>query len=89
MFLKSSTFQKDQDYVVRYVGEETAENFDYIVTRPGMLREGRRSNNKKPCASKSQPAKPITYSALAEFTLDALQQQRLYNTCPYVVADGV
>jgi hypothetical protein len=32
---------------------------------------------------------PITNCDLAEFSLNALRNEKLYNTCPYVVQDGI
>ena len=32
---------------------------------------------------------PITNVDLAEFSLTALKSEKLYNTCPYVVQDGI
>jgi len=32
---------------------------------------------------------PITNFDLAEFTLCALRKEKLYNSCPYVVQDGI
>jgi hypothetical protein len=32
---------------------------------------------------------PITNVDLAEFTLGALRMEKLYNSCPYVVQDGI
>jgi hypothetical protein len=32
---------------------------------------------------------PITNIDLAEFTLSALRMEKLFNSCPYVVQDGV
>ena len=32
---------------------------------------------------------PITNIDLAEFSLNALKTENLYNTCPYVVQDGI
>lgn len=32
---------------------------------------------------------PITNIDLAEFSLNALKMEKLYNTCPYVVQDGL
>lgn len=32
---------------------------------------------------------PITNVDLAEFTLGALRTEKLYNTCPYVVQNGI
>lgn len=32
---------------------------------------------------------PITNVDLAEFTLGALRTVKIYNSCPYVVQDGV
>ena len=32
---------------------------------------------------------PITNIDLAEFSLNALKMDKLYNTCPYVVQDGL
>lgn len=32
---------------------------------------------------------PVTYADLAEFTLGALRDEKLYNRYPYVVGDGL
>ena len=32
---------------------------------------------------------PITNVDLAEFTLSALRMEKIYNSCPYVVQDGI
>jgi hypothetical protein len=62
-------------------------HFSFIVTRPTiLLKDGPPS--KTLSASKSQPGLfPVAHVDLAEFTLTALQNEKLYNTSPYVVAD--
>ena len=63
-------------------------NFHYIITRPTLLLRDGPSSTKKLAASRSQPGPvPVTYVDLAEFTLNALRCDKLWNTCPYVVAD--
>lgn len=62
--------------------------FSYIITRPTpFLKDG--PSTKKVSASKSQPGPfPISHVDLAEFSLNALLSRKLYNSCPYAVADG-
>lgn len=86
-FVKRNNFQKDQDSIVKFIGENTEDWFYYIVTRPGLTRES--ASKKRLAASKSQPV-PVPYANvdLAEFSLSALRMEKLYNTCPYVVGDG-
>lgn len=61
--------------------------FAYIVTRPtNFLQDG--ISQGKVAASKSQPGVfPIRHVDLAVFSLNSLLKKRLYNSCPYVVAD--
>ncbi|GAX24503.1 hypothetical protein FisN_18Lh055 [Fistulifera solaris] len=68
--------------------EEKPPHFSFIVTRPTvLLRDG--PSSRKLAPSKSQPGPlPISYVDLAEFSLNALRNEKLYNTCPYVVADS-
>jgi hypothetical protein len=91
----SSPRLKDHDDVIQYIVKEHQHsssndehyNFHYIVTRPGFLKRG--PSHKKLAASKSLPGPiPVTHVDLAEFTLHALLNEQLYNTCPYVVGDG-
>lgn len=89
-FVKSykDAFLADQDKVVKHITEDADDvEFCYIVTRPGITRNGGRSK-KRLAASKSQPLVPVTTADLADFTLSALRMEKLYNTCPYVVGDG-
>jgi hypothetical protein len=44
-------FQKDQDAIVKFIGEHTEDWFFFIVTRPGLTREG--PSRKRLAASKS------------------------------------
>jgi hypothetical protein len=62
--------------------------FSFVVTRPTiMIKDG--PSRKKLAASKSQPGVfSMTNTDLADFTLNALLNKKLYNSCPYVVADG-
>jgi hypothetical protein len=39
--------------------------------------------------SSQQPGPfPVAHVDMAQFSLEALLTEKLYNTCPYVVADG-
>lgn len=61
--------------------------FPFIITRPTFLLMNGKSR-KELVASKSQPGPfPEVYVDVAEFTLNAIQTKKLYNTCPYVVGD--
>jgi hypothetical protein len=83
----NTALQKDHDAVVKYIGDNTGDWFSFIVTRPGTTRNG--PSKKKLAASRSQPGPiPVMNVDLAEFTLQALKNQALYNKCPYVVGDG-
>ena len=40
-------------------------------------------------SSSQQPGPfPVAHVDMAKFSLEALLTEKLYNTCPYVVADG-
>ena len=67
---------------------ESPPHFDFIITRPTiLLRDGPSTRNLS--ASRSQPGPfPIAHSGLAEFSLNSLRNNKLFNTCPYVVADS-
>jgi len=82
--------KKEQDRIVNYISNQTKNaHFNYIITRPSTSIWDKPSR-KKLAASKSQPGPfPITNTDLAEFTLNALKMQKIYNTCPYVVQDGI
>lgn len=90
-FVKSykDAFLADQDKVVKHIIDAAEDaDFCYIVTRPGIIRNGGGRSKKRLAASKSQPLVPVTTADLADFTLSALRMEKLYNTCPYVVGDG-
>jgi hypothetical protein len=81
----------DQDSAIQFIVQQqnnySDSKFHYIITRPGMLREG--PSQKRLTASKSLPGPfPITHADLAEFTLGALMEHKWYDTAPYVVGDG-
>ena len=87
---------QEQDKIVKFISkyqkaketEEEGAPFNYIITRPSEIVWDRPSR-KKLEASKSLPGPfPITNVDLAEFSLNALKSEKLYNTCPYVVQDG-
>jgi hypothetical protein len=82
--------KKEQDKIVKYLMHGTKNaHFNYIITRPGGAIWDRPSR-KKLAASKSQPGPfPITNTDLAEFTLNALKMEKIYNSCPFVVQDGI
>lgn len=82
--------KREQDQIAKYLMHETKNmHFNYIVTRPSDLIWDKPSR-KKLAASKSQPGPfPITNSDLADFTLEALKMQKIYNSCPFVVQDGI
>ncbi|GKY99705.1 hypothetical protein MPSEU_000924500 [Mayamaea pseudoterrestris] len=67
--------------------DSTKPLFSFLITRPTVLiKDG--PSSKKLAPSKSQPGFfSITHIDLAEFSLNALRNRKLYNTCPYVVAD--
>jgi len=79
---------EDHNAVIQYMAESTGDWFSILVTRPSpYLKSGR--SKKRLAASKSQPSPvPVTYYDLAEFTLNALKDESLYNKAPYVVGDG-
>jgi len=82
--------KREQDQIVEYVTNQTKNaHFNYIITRPsGSIRD--KPSRKKLAASKSQPGPfPISNTDLAEFTLSALKMEKVYNSCPYVVQDGI
>ncbi|GKY95883.1 hypothetical protein MPSEU_000548900 [Mayamaea pseudoterrestris] len=75
---------RDNEQVTFYIAE-SKKHFDFIVTRPGMLEE----KDKEVVAVAEHdkfPMSTITFKALAEFTVTALKDTSLYNTCPYVTA---
>jgi hypothetical protein len=64
--------------------------FAYIVTRPTtFLQDGTSQGGNVAVASKSQPTGvfPLRHVDLAVFSLNSLLKRRLYQSCPYVVAD--
>ena len=67
---------------------ESKPSFSFLITRPTVLiKDG--PSIKKLAASKSQPGPfTITHIDLAEFSLNSLLNPKLYNKCPYVVADS-
>lgn len=78
---------KDQDEAVQFIVEHKNDYFHYVVTRPGMLRD--EHSKKRLTASRSLPGPvPVTNADLAEFSLGALMEHKLYDTMPYVVGDG-
>jgi len=82
--------KREQDKIVKYITNQTKNtHFNYVITRPsGSIWD--KPSRKKLAASKSQPGPfPITNTDLAEFTLSALKMQKVYNSCPYVVQDGI
>ena len=84
-------FFQEQDKIVQYISEQQklSDGMNFVITRPGSLIVDRPSK-KKLLASKSQPGPfPITNVDLAEFSLNALKTKKLYNSCPYVVQDGI
>eukprot|EP00537_Pseudo-nitzschia_pungens_P002974 CAMPEP_0172374052 /NCGR_PEP_ID=MMETSP1060-20121228/54220_1 /TAXON_ID=37318 /ORGANISM="Pseudo-nitzschia pungens, Strain cf. cingulata" /LENGTH=414 /DNA_ID=CAMNT_0013100583 /DNA_START=45 /DNA_END=1289 /DNA_ORIENTATION=+ len=83
--------KKEQDRIVQYIASSTKDSpLNYIITRPSASLIWDRPSRKKLAASKSQPGPfPITNSDLAEFTLSALRMEKIYNSCPYVVQDGI
>ncbi|KAG7351675.1 NADPH-binding protein [Nitzschia inconspicua] len=83
---------REQDKIVKHIVNTTKHtSMNFIVTRPNsdsLIWD--RPSRKKLSASKSQPGPfPITNVDLAEFTLGALRMDKIYNTCPYVVQDGL
>jgi hypothetical protein len=91
---------RDQDAIIQFINaqhnshekENASPNckpsFSFLITRPTVLiKDG--PSIKKLAASKSQPGPfAITFIDLAEFSLNALLNPKLYNTCPYIVADS-
>lgn len=65
------------------------------VRKQGLPMDAFMPNNVSPnhsslSSSPQQPGPfPITNIDLAEFTLGVLRKEKLYNTCPYVVQDGI
>jgi putative NADH-flavin reductase len=77
----------DQDEAVKFIVQHENDYFHYIVTRPGMLQD--EPSKKRLTASRSLPGPvPVTNADLAEFSLGALMEEKLYDTTPYVVGDG-
>jgi hypothetical protein len=82
--LTNTALQQDHDAIIKYIGDNTGDWFRYIITRPGPTRDG--LSKKKLSASKSLPGPvPIMNIDLAEFTLQAMKSEKLYNKCPYIV----
>jgi hypothetical protein len=83
----NNALQNDHDAIIKYIGDNTANWFQFIVTRPGATRDG--PSKKRLSASKSLPGPvPIMNVDLAEFTLQAMKNKNLYDKCPYIVGDG-
>jgi hypothetical protein len=77
----------EHDNVVKYIVENATDYFHFIVTRPGILRNG--PSKKRLTSSRSLPGPvPVTNADLAEFSLGALMEEKLWDTTPFVVGDG-
>lgn len=63
-FVKRNNFQKDQDSIVKFIGENTEDWFYYIVTRPGLTRE---SASKKRLAASKSVSEIYAFARLHEF----------------------
>jgi hypothetical protein len=86
-FVKGATGIFTNNAIIKYIGDNTANWFQFIVTRPGATRDG--PSKKRLSASKSLPGPvPIMNVDLAEFTLQAMKNKNLYDKCPYIVGDG-
>ena len=83
--------KREQDRIIKYIVNQTKDaSFNYIITRPSDAMIWDKPSRKKLSASKSLPGPfPITNTDLAEFTLSALRLKKVYNSCPYVVQDGI
>ena len=61
--------------------------FNMIVTRPGGLKPGRSIDSVQLMASDTDiPMGMVTYSDLGRFTINAIEDEKLYGRYPYVVA---
>lgn len=83
MFASTAKEEEEEDH-----SGDKRPHFSFIITRPTvLLRDG--PSSRKLAPSRSQPGPmPVSYIDLAEFSLNALRNEKLYNTCPYVVADS-
>jgi len=95
--VKKNDFLKDQDLVLEEIAKNHSSdsdhnensNLSYIITRPSLFIRESTALSRALAASRSAPGPvPVTHVDLAEFTLNALRQTKLYNSCPYVVADS-
>ena len=58
-FVKRSNFQKDQDSIAKFIGDNTEDWFYFILTRPGLTRET--PSKKRLSASKSVSDEPVSW----------------------------
>eukprot|EP00536_Pseudo-nitzschia_multiseries_P010564 jgi/Psemu1/243044/estExt_Genewise1.C_3270013 len=82
--------KREQDRIIQYIANQIKDSpVNYIITRPSASLIWDKPSRQKLAASKSQPGPfPITNIDLADFTLNALRMEKIYNSCPYVVHDG-
>jgi hypothetical protein len=74
---------RDNEAVSFWMAEHK-QHFDYIVTRPALLME--KDNDMELYAVHDDwPLSPITYKALAAFTVEAVKDKTLFGTYPYIM----
>jgi len=71
----------DNDAVIRYLDKNKPASLNVIVTRPGQLLD--KDDGMPLVAADTPETKPITFKALAAFTLEVLNDDSLYGKHPY------
>jgi len=72
-YIRRNAYLKDQDKITQFIGENSCDWFKYIVTRPGLTREG--PSKKRLAASKSVCFFSFLYGRTLLYTLLLLYQK--------------
>ena len=75
----------DNENSAVWMHENKKDSFSFIVTLPGELKESDSGEAVECTNAAPLPFKPITFKALAIATINALPNESLYGTFPYVV----
>jgi hypothetical protein len=75
---------RDNTAVTKFIAANASDRFDFIVTRPGSIAE--KPGGPRLAADQNKASlSTITFAKLGAFTVDALTDDTLYGTCPFVV----
>ena len=78
----STDMLNDNNAVTAFMAANTADTFDFVITRPGRIADkGARSTL---VASRKPSFAAITFSDLGAFSLAAVQDESLHRTAPFV-----